>query len=82
MGPDDGVEGRQCLVHEHTVLHQAQTRGYAGQPTRTQDNERDSAHLISVVTHKPMKCLTHSSENLSGITSAERLNGSLWQSRK
>lgn len=77
MGPDDGTEGRQCAVCEHAVLQQPQARGYAGQPTRAKDNERDAAHPISVVTHKPTGHLTHSSENLSGTTSAERLNGSL-----
>lgn len=53
MGCDDGMEGRQSTVHEHTVLQQAQTRGYAGQPTRAKDNER-LGHPISVVSHKPI----------------------------
>lgn len=25
VGPGDGMEGRQCTVHEHTVLQQGQT---------------------------------------------------------
>lgn len=54
MGADDGMEGRQCTVHEHAVPQQAQTRGYARQPTRGKDNEMNSAHPISVVTHKPI----------------------------
>lgn len=58
MGPDDGMERWQCTIHEHTMLQQAQTRGYTGHPTRAKDNERDSAHPISVVTHKPMTLLT------------------------